>query len=102
MFQCLSKKYNINTVVLGHSKHIEGSVAVCVCVYASTVSVRLYCVMFLHKDLNVFLAIGGYSFSAIRGYSCLATNCEVLILVNGKFKKHFLKTSQFGNLPSTS
>lgn len=63
-----------------------------VCIHR--VSVCVYCVMFLHRDLNVFLAMGGYS--------CLAANCKALVPVNGKFKKHFLKTSHLGNLPSTS
>lgn len=40
-FGVLSNKYNINTVVLGHSKHIEGFVAESVCAraYAYTESV---------------------------------------------------------------
>lgn len=52
----------------------------CVCI--DRVSVHVYCVMFLRRDLNVFLAIG---------YSRLATNCKALMPVTGKFKKHFLK-----------
>lgn len=49
----------------------------------------LYCVIFLHRDLDAFLTI--------EGCSCLSTNSKALILVNRKFKKNFLKTSQFGN-----
>lgn len=40
--------------------------------------------MFLHRDLNVFLAIGGYS--------CLAKSCKALTPVNGELKKQFLKS----------
>lgn len=54
---------------------------VCVHVHIRGIRVRVCCVMFSHRDLNVLEAIGGYS--------CLAKHYKVLIPENGKFKKHF-------------
>lgn len=43
VFHCLSKKYSINAVVLGHWKRIEGFVAACVCLHRQSQCTCVLC-----------------------------------------------------------